>query len=293
MDRRTFFKLLALVGTSSIARGARAEAEAADPNETYGILVDLTLCAGCRSCELACAEANGLPEPEWDETVDEVQRPTSERQWTTVNRFETSRGEVFVKRQCMHCVEPACAAACLTKALLKTPEGPVIWRPDRCMGCRYCMIACPFDGPKFEYDSPVPRIQKCRMCWERLAEGELPACVENCPNEAIVFGKRSELLEIARQRIYQNPGDYVSHIYGEHEAGGTAWLYISPVPFEELGFPTHLDEKPFPETTREFLTSVPVVLTLWPAFLLALRRATAGAENREAEEPDGSPREER
>ena len=191
-----------------------------------------------------------------------------------VNRFETDVGEVYVKRQCMHCETPACAAACLTKALHKTDEGPVVWRASKCLGCRYCMMACPFDVPKFEYNSAVPRILKCRMCLERLRDGEVPACVENCPAEALTFGKRGELLEIARQRIYQNPGDYVSHIYGEHEAGGTNWLYISPVPFDQLGFRTDLDTTAYPEFTRDFLTSVPIVLTLWPAFLLALRQAT-------------------
>ena len=131
-------------------------------------------------------------------------------------------GPVNVKSQCMHCLQPACAAACLTKAMVKTSEGPVVWRSDKCMGCRFCMISCPFDIPKFEYHSANPRIQKCRMCWDRLAEGEVPACVENCPAKCTVFGKRSELLDLARARIYAEPDKYVHHIYGEHEAGGTS-----------------------------------------------------------------------
>jgi Fe-S-cluster-containing dehydrogenase component len=200
-----------------------------------------------------------------------------------VNRYETSKGEVYVKRQCMHCLQPACSAGCLTKALYKTEEGPVIWREPKCMGCRFCMVSCPFDVPKFEYDSAVPKIQKCRMCWERLTEGEVPACVENCPNEALTFGKRSELLEMARARIVENPGDYVSHIYGEHEAGGTGFLYLSPVPFEELGFRTDLDQEAYPELTRDFLTAVPMVLVVWPAMMLALRRSGDHSE----EEPAG------
>ncbi len=282
MERRTFLKWTAAAGATSLAGCASTPRDTREADEDYAVLVDLTWCAGCRMCEYACAEANGLPKPDFDdETVDEIQRDPSDTQWQVVNRFETSAGEVYARRQCMHCLEPACAAACLTKALVKTEEGPVIWRPDKCMGCRFCMISCPFDGPKFEYDSAVPRIQKCRMCWERLRQGERPACVENCPSEAMLFGPRTELLETARERIYQNPGDYVSHIYGEHEAGGTSWLYLSPVPFEELGFPTNLDETAYPELTRGFLTSVPVVLTVWPALLLALRRATADASSRE------------
>lgn len=283
MKRRSFLKLMGVAagtaaGSAFGARSAGADdavATAARSDEdTYGVLVDLTACVGCRTCEAACAEANGLPEPDWsDDFSYETKRSATEEQWSVINRHETSRGEVFVKRQCMHCAQPACAAACLTKAMVKTPEGPVIWRSDKCMGCRFCMVSCPFDVPKFEYHSAVPRIQKCRMCWERLKEGEVPACVENCPAEALTFGKRSELLRVARQRIVENPDAYVDHIYGEHEAGGTGWLYLSPVPFEELGFRTDLEPTPYPELTRDFLTSVPLVLILWPALLFGLRRA--------------------
>ena len=284
MKRRAFLKLMGVAagtaaGSAFGHRSARADdavamAERSD-GDPYGVLVDLTACVGCRTCEAACAEANGLPEPDWsDDFSYETNRSITDKQWSVVNRHETSRGEVFVKRQCMHCEQPACAAACLTRALVKTPEGPVIWRPDKCMGCRFCMISCPFDVPKFEYDSPVPRIQKCQMCWERLKEDEAPACVESCPAEALTFGKRSELLRIARERIVNDSDTYVDHIYGEHEAGGTGWLYLSPVPFEELGFDTHLNHTAYPELTRDFLTSVPLVLLLWPAMMIGLRQAS-------------------
>ncbi len=276
-DRRSLFKMAGVAG-SAVVLPRRAEADAAGVKATardgYAILVDLTRCVGCRSCEAACAEANGLPEPDWSDDFSYAsERPTTESQWCAVNRYDTSKGEVFVKRQCMHCVEPACAAGCLTKALYKTEDGPVIWREDKCMGCRFCMVSCPFDVPKFEYHSAVPKIQKCRMCWEQLAEGERPACVENCAGEALSFGTRSEMLALARKRIVENPDTYVDHIYGEHEAGGTGVLYISPVPFEELGFRTDLGEESYPEKTRDFLTAVPLVLVLWPAMMLAMRRA--------------------
>ncbi|UCF68314.1 MAG: 4Fe-4S dicluster domain-containing protein [Acidobacteriota bacterium] len=275
MDRRSFLKVAAVSGTGCLV-GMSSEASSTEERpEGYAALVDLTLCEGCRTCEYMCSEANGLPEPDFDfATVDDLHRKTSDKQWVTVNRHQTSKGDVYVRRQCMHCVEPACAAACLTKAMLKTEEGPVIWRADKCMGCRFCMVSCPFDAPKFEYHSAVPKIMKCRMCWERLQDGQRPSCVENCPAEAIVFGKRSELLEIARRRIHTNPDQYVPEIYGEHEAGGTGWLYISPVPFEELGFRTDLGESAYPEYTRDFLTAVPVILTLWPALMLGLHQAT-------------------
>ena len=274
MDRRTFLKL-AGVALGSAVVGREAEASVAPASDAHAVLIDVTHCEGCRTCEMACAEANGLPEPDWsDDFSYEAKRLTTDKQWTVVNQEESDGAEVYVKQQCMHCTQPACAAGCLTRALIKTPEGPVIWRESKCMGCRFCMISCPFDVPKFEYHSAVPKIQKCRMCWERLQEGQQPACVEECPNDALMFGKRSELIETARERIYQRPGEYVSHIYGEHEVGGTGVLYISPVPFKDLGFRTDLGEIAYPEYTRDFLTSVPLVEILWPAALLGLRHVT-------------------
>ncbi len=275
IKRRTFLGLCGVAAGASLVGTKEVGAEAIVRPDGNGLLIDLTLCIGCRTCEAACAEANGLAAPDYNpDTVDTIQRTTSEKQRVVVNRHETSKGDVFARQQCMHCIEPACTSACLTKALYKTDEGPVIWRGDKCMGCRFCMVSCPFDVPKFEYHSANPRIQKCQMCFERQQNGQKPACVENCPAEAVTFGKRSELLEIAKTRIYGTPGKYVSHIYGESEAGGTNVLYISPVPFKELGFKTGLDNTPYPEHQRNFLTAVPIVLTLWPAFLMALRTAT-------------------
>jgi formate dehydrogenase iron-sulfur subunit len=280
MQRRKFLKSMGIAAGVVLTSGLADAGDAKEDVDPYSILVDTTRCGGCRSCEAACASANGLPMPDTNDDSDlEHERSTSEHQWTVVNRFEDEEvGEIFVKRQCMHCLRPACASACLTRAMLKTEEGPVIWRESKCMGCRYCMVSCPFNGPKFEYDSPVPKIQKCRMCWERLVEGEKPACVANCSAEgdALVFGRRSEVLKIARQRIAEDPDEYVDHIYGEHEVGGTGWLYLAAVPFEKLGFRTDLGTTAYPEYTKGFLYSVPVVLTLWPAFLLALNRATDG-----------------
>ena len=215
-----------------------------------------------------------MPEPDLDAIDGDKIRNTSTEQWTLINRFEVDDEEIFVKKQCMHCNQPACAAACPTKALYKTEEGPVIWREDKCMGCRFCMISCPFEIPKFEYDKAVPKIQKCRMCFEKLQEGEQPACVEECPEEALMFGTRRELIEEANTRIYNNTDDYVHQIYGEHEVGGTGYMYLSPVPFEKLGFRTDLGTKSYPEYTKNFLYSVPLVLTLWPPLLLALNKAT-------------------
>ncbi len=278
MRRRDFLKTAAISGgallTGGLASAGTLKSAQDVFNEMASVLVDTTRCIGCRSCEEACAEAHGLPVPDIDdESVFERHRKTDPNHWTVVNRYETEKGTVYAKKQCMHCNQPACASACLVKAMYKTPEGPVIWRGNKCMGCRYCMISCPFDIPKFEYDSPNPRIRKCIMCYERLEKGEQPACVEACPEEAIVFGKRGELLEEAKRRIYNNPDKYVHHVYGEHEVGGTGWLYLAAVPFEQLGFPTNVGTRPYPELTKEFLYGVSLVLLIWPAFLLGISHA--------------------
>lgn len=271
MKRRDFLKIAGVTTGGLLLPVSGNVEELNQKKEFKGILIDTTRCIGCRSCELACAEAHNLPEPDIDdESVFEQKRTTSETQWTVVNRYNTSKGVFFRKTQCMHCNQPACASACLVKAMYKTEEGPVIWRGNKCMGCRFCMISCPFDIPKFEYNSPNPKIQKCIMCWELLEKGENPACVDACPQSALMFGKRRDLIEIARQRIYTEPDKYVHHIYGEHEVGGTGVLYLSAVPFEELGLRTDLGTTPYPEYSKGFLYGVPVVLLLWPAFLLGV-----------------------
>jgi Fe-S-cluster-containing dehydrogenase component len=267
----------AALGNLSTPRKARANVTA-PPTEFVGILVDTTRCVGCRSCEAACADAHHLIAPDiGDLSAFEKERKTTESQWTVVNRYKTEKGEVFVKTQCMHCNQPGCVSACLVKAMEKRKEGPVTWETN-CMGCRYCMPSCPFEIPKFEFKSANPRIQKCNMCWERLGKGEKPACVENCPEEALLFGPRRKLIEEANSRIYKNPGKYITHIYGEHEVGGTGYLYLSKVPFEQIGFRTDLGTTPYPEYTKGFLYSVPLVLLLWPAFLIGVNTVTKREE---------------
>ena len=281
MNRRELLKTMGVAAGSTLllSKPSKAE-EAASLADPLGILVDTTRCLGCRTCEWACAEAHGDSGVEYEDQVDfSTERTTSEDHWTVVNQYETDAGTFYVKRQCMHCMTPACASACLTQAMHKTPEGPVAWTEDRCMGCRFCMLSCPFDVPKFEYDSPMPRIQKCTMCWDRVSEGESPACVANCPAGALTFGRRSELLDEARGRIYASPDQYVHDVYGEKEAGGTGYLYLAGAPFDQLGFRTDIASTAYPSYTREFLYAVPVVLTLVPPFLVALNRATSPGES--------------
>jgi formate dehydrogenase iron-sulfur subunit len=275
LDRRNFFRMMGATGiTLALGKELLASPDVVANQEFKGVLYDSTRCKGCLGCEIDCADANELPMPISKKEIKGLRKP--DETWrTVVNAHETSKGKVFVKLQCMHCNEPACAAACLTQAMYKTPEGPVVWREDKCMGCRYCMISCPFDIPKFEYNSPNPKIQKCTMCFEtRVKQGELPACVENCPNEALTFGTRRELIQEARKRIVENPDSYYDHIYGEQEAGGTCWMYLSPVPFEELGLNTAVQNESYPALTKGFLYTVPSVFVLAPALLLGIQQAT-------------------
>ena len=297
IDRRKFLKAVAaaggagLVGKSKLARGVEHFTGYPD---RLGVLTDLTRCVGCRTCEAACNEVNKLPPPKIpfdDQSVFEKTRRTSERAYTVVNRYPNPKPggpPIYVKHQCRHCDEPACASACLVAAFTKTPEGAVSYNEGVCVGCRYCMTACPFYVPAYEYNDPFsPEIKKCTMCYDtRISKGGIPACVEACPMEAMTFGKRSDLIRVARKRILEHPDKYTDHIYGEHEVGGTSWLYISGVPFEKLGFATDLGTKPYPELTRGFLSMVPGVLVIWPALLGGFYMFTQHRELMDEEEEE-------
>ncbi len=290
MHRRDFLR----TSLASVIPIQAARAEAPKENKEFvGVLVDTTRCIGCRSCEVACAEANGkanglvVPDVKTDNAL-EKRRDTSDKQWTIVNRFKTEKGDVFVKRQCMHCWQPACVSACLVNAMYKTREGPVTWNGDKCLGCRFCMVGCPFDIPKAEYLEWNPRIQKCNMCYARLQQGGKPACVEACPTDTLMFGPKRQLMEIARHRVYNHPDRYVHQIYGENEVGGTGWLYLSAVPFNQIGFRTDLGTTPYPEYTKQFLVSVPMILFGVPALLLGLNQLADRKNEAHADVPPES-----
>lgn len=284
LERRDFLKLLGVTGiTLAVGNEASGTPKEEKNVEFNGILYDSTRCKGCRGCEFDCAEAHNLPTPQKD--VPLIREP-NETCNSVINTYETEKGKVFIKRQCMHCNEPACAASCLTKALHKNKTGPVTWDGDKCMGCRYCMVSCPFDMPKFEYHSANPKIQKCDMCFERLKTEESPACVFNCPNDALLYGKRRDMIKEGRRRIYEKPELYVDHIYGEHEAGGTGWLYLSPVPFDQLGLNTSLQQSSYPELTKGFLYTVPSVFVLVPTLLLGIHQATKNNHLNEKKEDE-------
>lgn len=284
IKRRDFLKIGA---AASVLAGSSETSEATEQFAGYpnsnGMLFDTTLCLGsnCRRCEEACKKANDLDTADLDLTdnsvFDELRR-TDASNYTVVNRFvdpSDADKAIFVKRQCMHCQEPACVSACLVKAFTKTPEGSVIYDKDLCIGCRYCMVACPFYAPTYDYfDAYSPEVRKCTMCHDRILEGKKPACADVCPEEAITFGKRSELIELAREKIRNHPDKYRNHIYGEKEVGGTSWLYMAGTDFADIGFDMGLGETRYPMLTRGFLSVVPLVLTIWPVFLVGLYKAT-------------------
>lgn len=277
MNRRSFLALMGGVGGSCLVNPKKSQAASGDfkgyPN-SFGVLHDTTLCIGCRKCEAACQEVNALPAPEKPfkdlKVLDTKRRPTA-KEWTVVNKYPNPTDPskpVFRKAQCLHCNEPACASACFVKAFTKNPDGSVTYDKSLCVGCRYCMVACPFNIPGYTYDSALnPLVQKCTLCHPRLAEGKLPGCVEVCPVGALTFGKRKDLIRLAWSRIEADPKRYKDHVYGEREMGGTAWLTISGGTPSTVGLAENLGEKPAADYTSGALGAVPMVVGLWPVLL--------------------------
>ena len=290
ISRRNFLKALTVAGATAATASTPAKAwHSQAPSAPFGCLVDLTRCIGCRKCEQACNEVNQLPKPDRsfeDLTVLDKKRRPNEKTFTVVNRYYSGMIDdrdqlipTFVKLQCMHCQDPACASACIAGALSKQENGAVNYDVTKCIGCRYCMVACPFEIPAYEYHNPItPRVMKCTFCYERVAQaGQLPGCAQVCPVEAITFGRRDTLLKVAKERIAKNPGRYIDHIYGEHEVGGTSWMYLSAQPFEKLGF-VRLPAKPMPrlaETIQHslygYLWSPIVLFGMLGGIMLAFR----------------------
>ena len=244
--------------------------------DSFGVLHDTTRCIGCRKCEKACNKVNSLPNPSKpfdDLSILDLNRRTDEKAFTIVNRFtpEPDKPAVFAKKQCNHCLEPACASACFVKALKKDKTGAVIYDASLCVGCRYCMIACSFNIPAYEYNNPTsPKVVKCTMCKPKIDKGELPGCVASCPVEAITFGKRKKLIKIAWERINKYPKHYKEHVYGEHEMGGTNWLYLSKYDFSKIGMREDLGTTSAPALTSQALGAVPIIVSLWPILLTGI-----------------------
>ncbi len=258
-SRRDFLKFVTAGTVAAVGvKKANATPKNILSDERMGVLVDTTACIGCRQCEYACKVEHGLPagniEDYSDRTVFEHERRPDTDALTVVNEYANvhkNQPPVTLKVQCMHCDHPACVSACIVGAFSKQENGAVIWDESRCIGCRYCMVACPFQIPAFEYNKAIePRIMKCDLCYDnRTSKGRLPACVEACPTEALTFGKRYELVKLAHEKIANNPDRYFNHIYGEHEVGGTSWLYLAGQDFSTLHFPK-LGDEPIPGATE-------------------------------------------
>jgi formate dehydrogenase iron-sulfur subunit len=221
------------------------------------LLYDATLCIGCKLCEQACAERNGNP---YDEKI-AAEEKLSAHKLTAV----LSSDGAFMRRLCMNCADPTCASVCPVGAFQKTTDGPVVYDSTKCIGCRYCMFACPFHVPTYQWDQRAPIVRKCDMCSDRVAAGKPTACTEVCPTGATKFGEYDALVDEARARLRDNPGKYVDHIYGLTEVGGTATLMISGVPFEK--FALQVPQEPLPLLTWRVLRHVPDVVLLGSVLL--------------------------
>jgi len=227
--------------------------------DTFAILTDTTRCTGCEACVSACKQENDLGPDQprrWKVRIDDL----SSTRFTTIVRRP---GNHNVRQQCRHCLDPACVSACIVGALTKTEMGPVVYDSDRCMGCRYCMVACPYGIPRYEWESRAPWVRKCTMCYDRLQQGKQPACTEACPYGATVFGTREEMLAEAKRRISENPGKYYPKaspkIYGETDVGGTSVLYLSDISLDFLGWQPDLGDQPLPALTWAALAKVPPI----------------------------------
>jgi len=244
MDRRTLLKGAAAAGAGlavSNATSAEASTRPVAPPDAVGMLYDATRCIGCRACVTACKSANNMEGNLYD--------PPNDLDGQTKNiikLYEEGDEKSYMKQQCMHCIDPGCVNACMIGAFKKREYGIVTWDKDRCIGCRYCQVACPYNVPKFQWDTAVPEIVKCELCNHMLARGEEPGCCQACPKEAVIYGTYPELLADARQRIAEHPERYYPagdpQIFGDTEGGGTQVLYLAGVDFEKLGLPSLGDE---------------------------------------------------
>ncbi len=261
VSRRKFLKFagLGLGGAALAATPLKVLGESTAAEDGASMLYDATLCVGCRACQVACKKRSNLP-PETDsQGIYEMPHDLSADTWTMIKVYKEDTDHSFVKNQCMHCIDPACVSVCPVAALEKLDSGPVVYHPERCIGCRYCMAACPFGIPKSQWEEPLPLIQKCDFCADRLAQGGSPACGDACPTGALIYGKRGSLLEEAHNRLKSNP-DYFQQVYGETEVGGTAMLYVAGVSFGKLGFPTELSDVPLPSIDWPYMKAVPWVV---------------------------------
>ncbi len=227
-----------------------------------GILFDSTLCIGCGSCYEACKNQNHLKETNKDFLRDHL----SDKTYTVVEEYS----DRYARKMCMHCEEPTCVSVCPVGAFKKTVLGPVLYDENKCIGCRYCMQACPFSIPRYEWSKSSPGVRKCDMCYDRLKAGYITACAEACPTSATLCGYLDDLKKEAKRRIAEAPSKYYNKIYGMEEAGGTNMLILSSVPFEQLGYPSKVPGKPLPDFTSNAMGAIPSVVSVGGVFLTGM-----------------------
>ncbi len=232
---------------------------------SVAILTDTTKCIGCLQCVSACKQVNNLGREV--PRVWQKDDGLSARNWTSIIH---KPGDKFVRKQCRHCLEPACASACPVGALYKTDNGTVMYDKGKCLGCRYCMMACPYGIPRYDWDKPVPYVEKCILCYDRVKKGQQPACTATCPTNATIFGERDELIAEAHRRIKENPNLYINRVWGEHEIGGTSVLYISDIDLNFLAMKPDLGAESLPSTTEVAMKSVPFAFVGMGAAMLGL-----------------------
>lgn len=254
----------------------------------FAILTDTTRCTSCEACVQACKDEYDLPQHDthyrWKQNIDDL----SSTRFTTILH---KPGDKYIRHQCRHCNDPACVSACIVAALRKEPDtGAVTYDENRCMGCRYCMMACPYGIPRYSWEDQVPIVRKCILCHHRVQEGKQPRCTEACPYNATVFGTREEMIAEAKRRIAASPGKYFTkpgksepEIWGEHEIGGVSVLYISDISLDFLGWRPNLGTEPLPALTWEALSKVPPIVlavagSMGAAYWFFGRRARVAAE---------------
>lgn len=306
INRRDFLKFSAGTGlvlaTDAKVSAAREKKELSP--DAVGILYDATLCIGCMSCMVNCKKANAEPggalyhketagqvpyEYEGEEQKYDAPTSLSDKTLCLIKAYhgksekEGGKDEFsFIKQHCLHCVDPACVSACPVEALKKQPgTGIVTYDKNKCFGCRYCQVACPFGIPMYEWEKSSPSVVKCQLCNHRFAQGGYSACCEACPTGASLFGKVTDLQEEAKRRLDLKPGDtyaypvnhiahgkkteqvvpeYVDHVYGLEEAGGTQYMFLAGVDFDKLGFNPKITNQVYPDLTWSYVSHVPQLI---------------------------------
>lgn len=274
------------VAMTTGAQTLRAETEHISvPGAAVGLLYDASICIGCKACVAACAEANDTPPDTRGDALHQSPWDLNDVTRNIIKLYKSEDGSSYsyVKRQCMQCLDPACAAGCPFEALHKEPEsGIVTWTAEKCIGCRYCTITCPYHIPRFQWQGYNPRVTKCELCDHRLEKGLKPGCTSTCPTGAVIFGPRTVLLMDAKKRIKNNPGRYYQNrVYGETDGGGTQSLILSHVPFEKLGLP-ELGPESVPASSlrwqRRLYQYFALPALLYAGLVQVIRKSTKGHE---------------